>query len=984
MRKSIVLIVLSLLIFAADLAVVFGQKRLVVKPKSTAAKPKTVEKTEAATASPALTLFNDGLKCAKEDYDCQISNYTKAINLNLNTKEVFQNRGNAYLQRKDFDKAIADFTKVIELDLNDASGYKNRGRIYLENSTAPQIINAAIRDFTSAIDLEPKDVEAYRLRSRAYFALGMNEKATNDLEKSLVLNPRDAQANMNNGLTYVQLNNYEKAVEAFGKAIDLNPRNADVFEIRGKSYLKLGKIDLAIRDINKAKELDPKRSGLIDVAKALESQKKYKEAIDILDIIRTSNSDLNISEYLYKRASLNFLAKNYEAMIPDLTKAIEINPRNAKAYEARCKAFFSLKDYQSAFEDCSDAIEIDEGLDEAYFSRGSANYQLSKNMNSFTTDHKRGYSNMVANANRILAQNPEDYNALVKRGNGYNGLENANSALADFTAAIKIRPGSTEAYVSRGAIYGSRLNNWSAAIADFNSIIKLEPASSTGYYYRAWANSAQKNYAAEKEDREKLVELDPSNEDAYIMLYFAHFSSVGYEAKDSRANFGVQVYSRGITANPGSVSLYSHRAGSYEELGDYKSAINDYNKAIELATADKTKLSENTVISIFRKLNFIYSLKLKDNATAVSSLNKGLEIFPKSLEIKSVAISYYKNVITDLILKRDYRGAIDNYATVPELFSNDNEDAKQDFAYATRWTAKAYLYLKDKTNAFQTIDKGLAMSPNNKYMYEMAGEIYKEAGDSRKATHYLNTAAQMGSDSASRTLGNIAEEKQRRRERRNAAILGVMGAVNQTLETYNNSRQNTPTSQPTQPNTSSRPQTTQSGGTSTTVPQTNGNSGSTVTDCNDGITRGGTGFDCHQFVTSGHIVRDESTRAGYWEDTCKNSICSQWAQTPLSQIYFRGKLGINESAAAKKYVWTIGFKNTSNSVVVFFPELIYGDGTTQPGDGVALTPGSETVWHVTWGTNFGSSEVSIRMRKYAICSNISRITDNGSSGYKCN
>ena len=125
-----------------------GKNVPVRKTTAPISKPKVTEpanevapvKKAVVEISPAQDFFNQGLKCEAKDYDCQISNYTKAINLNLNTKDVFKNRGNAFLQRKDFDKAIADFTKLIELDLNDASGYKNRGRIYLENSNSPQAV----------------------------------------------------------------------------------------------------------------------------------------------------------------------------------------------------------------------------------------------------------------------------------------------------------------------------------------------------------------------------------------------------------------------------------------------------------------------------------------------------------------------------------------------------------------------------------------------------------------------------------------------------------------------------------------------------------------------------------------------------------------------------------------------------------------------------------------------------------------------------
>jgi len=184
-------------------------------------------------------------------------------------------------------------------------------------------------------------------------------------------------------------------------------------------------------------------------------------------------------------------------------------------------------------------------------------------------------------------------------------------------------------------------------------------------------------------------------------------------------------------------------------------------------------------------------------------------------------------------------------------------------------------------------------------------------------------------------------------------------------------------------------QTTQTGGASNAGTSStsggggtsNAGTGSTGSDCNDGIERGGTGFDCHQFVTSGHTVSDSVLRATYWDEICNpGDYCSQWGSTSLTGVLWRGVMKKSKTATDKPYVWTIGFKNTSNAVVVAYPELVYADGTTQPGQGgVALTPGSESVWHVTWGTT-SATPPTLRFYKYAICTNISRTSD----GYKCN
>lgn len=268
MKKAAFLVVILIALTSISITA-FGQKRPVKKTTAPVSKPKVTEtptKVEAAPVKKAVVgvssaqdFFNQGLKCEAKDYDCQISNYTKAINLNLNTKDVFKNRGKAYLQRKDFDKAIADFTKLIELDLNDASGYKNRGRIYLENSNSPQAVNVAVRDFTSAIDLEPKDIEAYKLRSSAFMKLRDYNKAKTDMDKITAIEPSNVDVVIIQGEMFLADKQYEKAVEILTKAIGIKTTSKLYFN-RANTYAAQKKHDLAISDFSKVIEFDPKNA----------------------------------------------------------------------------------------------------------------------------------------------------------------------------------------------------------------------------------------------------------------------------------------------------------------------------------------------------------------------------------------------------------------------------------------------------------------------------------------------------------------------------------------------------------------------------------------------------------------------------------------------------------------------------------------------------------------------------------------------------
>ena len=63
-------------------------------------------------------------------YNNALQDYTKAIELDNSSAEVFSNRGDVYYILQDYDNAIEDYNKAIELDNSYAKAYFNLATIY--------------------------------------------------------------------------------------------------------------------------------------------------------------------------------------------------------------------------------------------------------------------------------------------------------------------------------------------------------------------------------------------------------------------------------------------------------------------------------------------------------------------------------------------------------------------------------------------------------------------------------------------------------------------------------------------------------------------------------------------------------------------------------------------------------------------------------------------------------------------------------------
>jgi tetratricopeptide (TPR) repeat protein len=73
-------------------------------------------------------------------------------------------KGTSYAYKGQYDQAISDYNKAIEINLMNAIAYNNRGLVYDKKGQYDQ----AISYYNKAIEINPKNAEAYYNRGLAY------------------------------------------------------------------------------------------------------------------------------------------------------------------------------------------------------------------------------------------------------------------------------------------------------------------------------------------------------------------------------------------------------------------------------------------------------------------------------------------------------------------------------------------------------------------------------------------------------------------------------------------------------------------------------------------------------------------------------------------------------------------------------------------------------------------------------------------------
>ena len=198
----------------------------------------------------AIAYNNRGFAYEEEKWELALADYNKAIELNPNLAEAYNNRGDVYTQQEKWDLALADYNKAIELNPNLADAYYGRGNVYYNQREW----DLAVVDYTQGWDL-----------------------AVADFTQAIELNPNYDLAYFSRGIIYENLEKWDLALADYTKIIEIMPDIASVYKRRGKVYRQLGDINKAREDLQRAAQLYLTRGN------TAYDQQAYQEAIELLN-----------------------------------------------------------------------------------------------------------------------------------------------------------------------------------------------------------------------------------------------------------------------------------------------------------------------------------------------------------------------------------------------------------------------------------------------------------------------------------------------------------------------------------------------------------------------------------------------------------------------------------------------------------------------------------------------------------------------------
>lgn len=645
----------------------------------------------------------------------------------INTEQVLRVGQNA-LYFEDYMLSIQYFNQVIQAKPYLAQPYFFRAiaKLNLEDYAG------AKEDATLAIERNPFITDAYEVRGVALQNMGKLEEAVADYDKALSLLPENKGILFNKALAEEELKNYDTAQECYSQLLKAHPRFDSGYIGRARLYLAQSDTISALADLDKAIELN-------------------KNAINAY-VIR---ADISIKR-----------EKDYERALEDMNEAIKLQPHYAGFFINRAFLRYNLDDYFGAMADYDYAISLDPTNVVAYFNRGLLLAEVHGNdraIQDFTkvlqlnTDDYRAllnrsrlyeetgnYNLAIEDLNKVIARFPDFYGLYFSRMGIYEKMGDRKNAEKDYNKAMALSKHIDEiAEKGREKAHNDSIeterqerendipeelvtkrfstlltienehnvdevyNNKSirGKVQDRNVNIKLCPIFMLSYYATTNQLKETPYYIKEVDDvnSTRLLRqvLQVTDEDSPITdeeIIQQHFASIEY-------------YNSYIATHTPRAIDYFARAMDFMTIRNYKNAIEDFTRAIEL--------TPDFVPAYFMRAIAKNKLSILERDQAPTEANSPEEFTPANAKLQA-----------------ELREIISDYDKVIEL------SPQMAFAYYNKGVVLAEA--GDNTSALSLFSSAISLKPDFGEAYYNRGFIYMQLGQRQKGSDDLSKAGELG------------------------------------------------------------------------------------------------------------------------------------------------------------------------------------------------------------------------------------------------
>jgi tetratricopeptide (TPR) repeat protein len=241
--------------------------------------------------------------------------------------------------------------------------------------------------------------------------------------------------------------------------------DGSVYSVRVRAVVDVGEVELALESLTEDHELGQEieetgREGE-RITKDLEAKKANKQKQEEYTRVIHELKAIALVENGYALRN----SKEYTKSVEAFNKAIEVDPRYARAYIGRSGTYRRLGQFDKAVQDADSAVVLDPTIAGAYDNRGLAYACLGR------------YEAAIADYSKGIAISPHEARFFFNRGLAYSMINRYVSAIKDYDKAVELKQNYAAVYFHRGVAYANS-GNFEKAVENFKtaSRLKYKPA----------------------------------------------------------------------------------------------------------------------------------------------------------------------------------------------------------------------------------------------------------------------------------------------------------------------------------------------------------------------------------------------------------------------------------------------------------------------------------------------------------------------------
>lgn len=370
-------------------------------------------------------------------------------------------QGDNYLDQGRYNDAINSYNEVIKNDPLNENVYCSRGNAFFKLKKFKE----ALQDFDRVLKLNNQNEKAYYLKAAALESLGKVEEVAYCYKQLLEINPHNQKVH---ALFAYNSGNYEEALVCCDKMLEQSLEEkkaeyADIYYYKASSLYHLKRYTEATKFFKQAVETDPNNAklwneyGLLwySLKRHSDADYCYEKSIKLYDNMNPISfggggvieKDLNAALAYYNRGNIYFDLCNYQTAMGYYKKALEINPKLAKAENGKGLIHYELGQYMESINSFNNATKIDPKYAEAY--NNWAQILISQ----------QEYEGVIRLYDYAIYADPNFSKTYMNKAKVLSVLWQKKEALACLDKAIEIDPQNMVLYSCNKAVEYSSLGN---------------------------------------------------------------------------------------------------------------------------------------------------------------------------------------------------------------------------------------------------------------------------------------------------------------------------------------------------------------------------------------------------------------------------------------------------------------------------------------------------------------------------------------------